>query len=251
MPNDPRRERLEALYQRWHHPRFLGTDPLNLVGEARPADREVTAFLISCLALGRASLIVQAGRDLLRRLGTPLAERLKTAPPGAWSEALEGFVYRFFPATRVAALLDATGVVLRQHGSLEAAWASTGVRGWEALDAFAAFFRSPGVDLGVLVPTEGSAGASKRLNLFLRWMVRNDGIDLGLWTTLTPAELFMPVDTHVLQWARSEGLTTRTAADKRSCLEITAALKDLCPSDPLRYDFAITRQGMEQKGTLF
>jgi len=221
-----------------------------LVREAPAADQEVTAFLASCLALGRASLVVQAGRDLIGRIGSPLALRLAEATPGSWGPALDGFVYRFFSAARVAALLDALGGVLRAHGSLEAAWRSTGARGWEALDAFAGLFRSPGADLGVLVPVGGSAGAAKRLNLFLRWMVRRDEIDPGLWTALSPADLFMPVDTHVLQWATQEGLTARKTADRRACLEITAALAALEPRDPLRWDFAITRRGMDQKGTL-
>ena len=244
-------DRLEALYQNWHHPRYLGTDPLVLAREAEPEDREVVAFLASCLALGRASLVVQAGRDLLTRIGTPVASNLTQASPGAWHAVLEGFVYRFFSADRLAAFLDAIGFVLREHGTLERAWRSTGTSGWAGLDAFAALFRSPGTDLGVLVPISGSGGASKRLNLFLRWMVRFDEIDLGLWNALTPAELFMPVDTHVLQWARHEGLTTRKTADRRACLEITEALRLLSPDDPLRYDFAITREGMQRKNTLF
>jgi len=220
-----------------------------LVREADQADCEVVAFLVSCLALGRASLIVKAGRDLLGRVGTPVALRLAEAEPGSWHPLLKGFVYRFFSADRVGSLLDAVGAVLRGHGTLEEAWRSTGASGWEALEAFSALFRSE-ADLGVLVPTAGSAGASKRLCLFLRWMVRRDDIDLGLWSVLSPSELFMPIDTHVLQWARSEGLTSRNTADRRACLEITEALRSLSPADPLRYDFAITREGMKNKGTL-
>lgn len=217
---------------------------------AAPADQEVVAFLAACLALGRASLVVSAAEDVLARIGSPVAQRLADAAPGAWGPVLEGFVYRFFSAARVAALLDAVGRVLRDHQSLEAAWRSTGARGWDALDAFAGLFRSPGADLGVLVPVAGSAGASKRLNLFLRWMVRRDEVDLGRWSCLTPADLFMPIDTHVLQWAQAEGLTARKSADRRACLEVTAALRTLCPDDPLRYDFAITRAGMDAKNTL-
>jgi uncharacterized protein (TIGR02757 family) len=250
MPTEALRERLEALYRRWHHPRYLGTDPLVLVHEADPADREATAFVVSCLTLGRASLVTKACRDLLARVGAPLTERLKE-PRASWDEELEGFVYRFFSAPRVGALLMAVGAVLRRHGTLEAAWRSTGRRGWEALEAFAALFRTPGADLGVLVPADGSTGAAKRLNLFLRWMVRSDELDLGLWSTPAPAELFMPVDTHVLQWARAEGLTALKAADRRACLEITDGLRVLAAEDPLRYDFAITRAGMESKNTLF
>lgn len=244
-------DRLETLYRRWHHPRWLGTDPLVLVRDADPADREVVAFLVSCLALGRASLVVKAGQDLLARIGSPVALRLAGAAPGSWGPALDGFVYRFFSAPRVAALLDAVGTVLRAHGTLEKAWASTGARGWEALDSFTGLFRSPGTDLGVLVPVGGSAGAAKRLNLFLRWVVRRDDLDLGLWSVLTPADLFMPLDTHVLQWARTEGLTSRKTADRRACLEVTEVLRTLSPGDPLRWDFSITRAGMAQKNTLF
>lgn len=247
MPKSSLNTRLDDLHRRWHHPRYLGTDPLVLVIEAAPADREVVAFLASCLALGRASLVVKAARDLIRRIGTPVAERLIHGGP--WDQDLEGFGYRFFSAPRVSALLTAVGGVLRDHGTLEAAWATTGARGWEALDAFAGLFRSD-ADLGVLVPVAGSQGANKRLNLFLRWMVRHDAIDPGGWSVLVPSELFMPVDTHVLQWARAEGLTSRTVADGRACREITGALAAVCPDDPLRYDFAITRQGMFHKGTL-
>jgi len=92
--------------------------------------------------------------------------------------------------------------------------------------------------------------ACKRINLFLRWMVRRDAVDPGFWTILSSSELFMPVDTHVLQWARAQKLTSRTVADRRTCLEITEALRVVCPEDPLRYDFCITRSGMDFKNTL-
>lgn len=198
--------------------------------------------------MGRASLVVQAGRELLARIGTPLTGHLKDGV-GTWHAALKGFGYRFFSAARVANLLDALGTVLRQHGTLENAWVSTGHTGWPAIAAFATLFRT-GADLGILVPVEGSSGANKRLNLFLRWMVRSDGIDLGLWSCLPASDLFMPIDTHVLQWARAEGLTSRKTADRITCLEVTEALRRLAPDDPLRWDFAITRAGMGAKNTL-
>ncbi len=246
MPNDLT-SRLEALRQRWHRPELLGTDPLVLAYEAAPEDREAAAFLASCLAVGRASLVVKAGRDLLGRIGSPLASRL-AQNVGGWHDTLRGFGYRFFSAARVTHLLDTLGAVLRRHQTLEAAFVSTGLTGWPALGAFAALFA--GADLGILVPAERSTGAHKRLNLFLRWMVRSDGIDLGLWSRLPASQLFMPVDTHVLQWARAEGLTARKTADRLTCLEITAALRAMSPDDPLRWDFAITRAGMDAKNTL-
>jgi len=211
----------------------------------------VVAFLVSCLALGRASLVVKAGRDLLGRIGPQVALRLRSETSEGWTPVLQGFVYRFFPAAKVQVLLEAVGAVLRRFGSLEEAWKSTRATGWDALGAFSGLFRAHGGDLGVLVPVTGSAGAAKRLNLFLRWVVRSDAIDLGLWSAVGPQALYMPVDTHVLQWARAEGLTHRKVADRRACWEISKALRSVAPEDPLRYDFAITRAGMEQKGTLF
>ena len=241
---------MEALYRRWHQPQQLGSDPLVLVREIKTvADREVAALVVSALALGRASLIIPAARSVLATLGTSIAERVRETAPGGWRAKLAGFRYRFFSGNQVSCLLDGVGEVLREHGSLEAAY-GRGARGWEGLRAFAALFTAKERDLGILVPVEGSTGAFKRLNLFLRWMVRQDSIDPGGWSVLEPSGLFMPIDTHVLQWARLEGLTQRASADRNSCQAITDVLRELCPEDPLRYDFAITRQGMENKKTL-
>src|SRR5579864_1380775 len=87
MPSDLK-QRLEALRQRWHRSDLLGTDPLVLAYEVPLEDRETAAFLASCLAVGRASLVVQAGRDLLARVGSPLTNRLKERAPGTWHEVL-------------------------------------------------------------------------------------------------------------------------------------------------------------------
>ncbi len=199
---------------------------------------------------------------MLGLVGSPLAERVREAPPGSWDASLDGFRYRFFSGAQVAGLLDGLGEALRRFGSLEAAYregvsreGSVGsptaeATRWLALATFAQRLSLPGRDLGILLPVADSKGAFKRLNLFFRWMVRHDAIDPGGWSVLTPADLFMPVDTHVLQWARREGLTRRNLADARACREITAALRGLEPEDPLRWDFAITRQGMDDKNTL-
>jgi len=256
LPQPPLAERLEALYRQWHHARFLGTDPLVLVrGQTSVADREIAALLASCLALGRASAIVQAAGQVLAVLlsmGSGLADAVRSAPPGFWDRPLKGFRYRFFSGAQVAALLDTTGELLRLHGSLEGVWRDLdpGLAGWDRLRAFSSRWTATGADLGMLFPVGGSTGAFKRLNLFLRWLVRADDLDPGGWSCLTPAQLSMPVDTHVLQWARREGLTRRNTADRAACEQITRALRELCPEDPLRWDFAITRQGMADKKTL-
>jgi uncharacterized protein (TIGR02757 family) len=96
-----------------------------------------------------------------------------------------------------------------------------------------------------LLPLPSRGSACKRLNLFLRWMVRPaDGVDFGLWRGVRPAQLLMPLDTHVWRIARALGLTARRTADWRAAVEITDALRRIDPQDPVRFDFAIARLGI-------
>lgn len=250
MPDNTLDPRLEALYQRWHRIDYLSSDPLDLVVRLDRVDQEVGALVVSCLALGRASLAKVAASQVLERIGFPLGRSLISRSYEGWLERFAGFRYRFFGPTQLAGLAAGLGSVLREFGSLEAGFAASSNEGWSGLESFSQMFWSYGHDLGILLPKPGTTGGFKRLNLFLRWMVRNDDLDLGLWSILSPRQLFMPVDTHVLQWAQSEGLTARKSADRQACWEITSALREVCPGDPLRYDFAITRAGMETKGTL-
>ncbi len=249
-------ERLEELYRVWHRPSFIGTDPLQLVREqATLADREIAALVASSLAMGRASAIVPAARAVLEGIASAegsLAEAVRSAQPGQWDRTFATFRYRFFSGGQLAALLDITGALLRQHGTLQGVWQSLpeAHHGWARVGSFASQWTGTRADLGLLLPVAGSSGAFKRLNLFLRWLVRHDELDPGGWTCLSPVDLFMPVDTHVLQWARREGLTWRKTADRLACLEITEGLRALSPRDPLRWDFSITRQGMADKKTL-
>jgi len=249
MPTPELPQRLERLYAQWHQFSYVGTDPLSLVWQVPPEDREAAALLASSLALGRADLAAQAARELIEAVGGPLHQRLQDPPLSGWASRLNGLRYRFFSETLLANFLDSVGSVLQEWGTLQRAWSSSGHSGWEALDAFCGLFHQKG-DVGILVPRAQTKSAAKRINLFLRWMVRHDEVDPGGWNVLRPADLWMPVDTHVLQWARQEDLTQRRAADRTTCREITERLREIAPNDPLRFDFSITREGMDKKGTL-
>ncbi|MFQ5949252.1 MAG: TIGR02757 family protein [Nitrospiria bacterium] len=96
-----------------------------------------------------------------------------------------------------------------------------------------------------LLPTPGAGSACKRLNLFLRWMIRpSDGIDFGLWNTISPAKLIIPLDTHIVRIARYLGLTARRSPDWKMAKEITESLKRFDPIDPLKYDFPLCHLGI-------
>ena len=103
-------------------------------------------------------------------------------------------------------------------------------------------FRGSGIHHFLADPSDGSG--CKRLNLFLRWMVRRDGLDLGLWQEVSPSKLVIPLDTHVSRIGRRIGLTKRRSPGWRMALEITETLRGFDPQDPVKYDFALCRVGM-------
>lgn len=152
-------------------------------------------------------------------------------------------VHRFLLSVRSAYL---------RHGTLERLYLA-GMREGDArgnLARFLGFFRSAWGDplpaqRNFLFPDPFLGSACKRHHLFLRWMVRSgDGIDFGLWRSVSAADLLVPVDTHMARLARAIGLTDRTTADWRTAEEITASFRAVCPEDPVRYDYALTRVGI-------
>ncbi len=97
------------------------------------------------------------------------------------------------------------------------------------------------------IPIPGSKSANKRINMFLRWMVRkNSVVDFGLWNTINQKDLVIPLDTHVYQEALKLGLTTRNSADIKTAIEITSAMKEIWPYDPVRGDFALYGMGINR-----
>ncbi|MRR38115.1 DUF2400 family protein, partial [bacterium] len=95
-----------------------------------------------------------------------------------------------------------------------------------------------------LIPDPGRKSACKRLHLYLRWMVRSDEIDPGVWTGISPDSLVVPLDTHMFRISGALGLTSRSQADEKAAREITAGFRKICPGDPVRYDFSLTRLGI-------
>jgi uncharacterized protein (TIGR02757 family) len=224
-----------------------------------PRDIEVSALLAAALAYGRADLFRPKVEELLRRMGaSPSAFVRELDVPGA-RELLNGFVYRFNVGTDVAVLLLGMGRGLREHGSLEALF----VRGWEArgsmhgaLSDFTAALRDVpmgelrrvlGKERGLhhLLPSPLGPGAAKRLNLYLRWMVRGpDAVDFGIWKWVPASALMIPLDTHIGRIAKHLGLTRRNDLSWRTAEEVTASLRRLDEADPVRYDFALCHMGM-------
>jgi len=240
-------DRLEDLYRRYNRRRFVHPDPLEFIyayDDAR--DREVAALIASSLAYGRMAQILRSVSGVLERLGANPAARLRRSGPRDLRRMFAGFRHRFATDKELCALLEGAGEVLRRFGSLEACFAAGDDGGQTVISGLSAMVSCLDGDgrAGHLLPDPLKGSACKRLHLFLRWMVRKDRVDPGVWRCVSRARLLVPVDTHMHRIARALGATQRKSADLRTALELTDAFRRIRPADPVRYDFALTRLGI-------
>lgn len=245
---------LEDAYRRYHRPECIRPDPLEVVRRyADPRDQEIAGLVAALLAYGGVKAIVRSASAALERLGPSPARTLRQADSRGWARRLRGFRHRWTTETEIVGLLKGARVLLRRHGSLRNAFRA-GYRPEEetllpALQRWTdALCAAGGAACRKLVPDPVRGSACKRLLLYLRWMIRRDEVDPGAWRGLSPSKLVVPLDVHMHRAARRLGLTRRRSADLRTALEVTAAFRRLCPEDPARWDFALTRAEMLGRG---
>jgi uncharacterized protein (TIGR02757 family) len=256
MNNDKLKNYLETTFAKYHNPAFMRLDPLLCVHKfANDNDIEACAFLASSIAYGRAEMIVRNVNILLDKMeGSPSSFVMETGLKEK-RKILKGFKHRFNVSDDIALLLDCLRYIRNEQGGLETLYCALTQQATvrDHLDHYTMTIKKiarilsktvhPSFDY--LFPSPSSGSACKRLNMFLRWMVRErDGIDLGLWKNVSPSSLIMPVDTHIAQIATTLGFTKRRTADWRMAEEITGALRKFDSNDPVRYDFSLCRAGM-------
>lgn len=231
-------------------------DPVGIVHRyADPLDREIVALVAACIAFGNVKTIRAKLDDALARLAPSPARTADDAP--ATLRRMRGWTHRVFLGEDVARLVIGARAVQRAHGTLGARFAEElarhgalqpALRAWCDAIRAAGGLRPDARRRGPahVLPTAGPS-ASKRLMLYLRWMVRPaDGIDLGLWD-VDPAILLCPVDTHIHKLSRNLGFTRRRDVSWRTAEEITRALARFDPADPVKYDFSLCHMGMLQR----
>ena len=223
-----------------------------------PDDQEVVAFIASALAFGRVQSVLQTVDAILGVMGPSPAAFLRQFTPEQ-AELFAAIGHRWIRSRDLAAFAYLLHLMLADAGSLEAFFArghapdaesvENGLESFSTraltLDLRPIYGRSrpkPGVAYFFSRPSSG--GACKRLNLFLRWVVRRDAVDLGLWSAVTPAQLVVPLDTHIIRVGRCLGLTRRVSPGWKMAMDITATLRTLSPGDPVRYDFSMCHLGM-------
>ena len=269
MLNPPERSRdarsrtmaskLDGLYRDYNR-EDSAADPVQLVRPfGDPADREVAGFCAAALAFGRVASVLASIRTLFGIMGPHPAEYVRTFDPGAPHPELRAMVHRWTRGVDLAALLWILRQMLEQSRSIERFFLE-GLSAEDedvgpaldrlsqralALDVRRVYGRvpkRPGVCYFFPRPSAGSA--CKRLNLYLRWMVRHDEVDLGVWRMVPRAKLIVPLDTHVIRLSRCLRLTRYTSPGWRMAADITASLRRLDADDPVRFDFSLCHVGM-------
>jgi uncharacterized protein (TIGR02757 family) len=251
---------LERLYEDFDYAGRIDRDAIRFpLRYHDPRDREVVALLTACLAYGRVDLFGAALDGVLAAMGPSPFEFVRAFDAGRDARLFGNFIYRFNLPRDIVAFCLAARQVLAKHGTLEQCFVagdpdpSAPIGG--ALERFArAFldadlsevFRDRRVSRGYrhLFPLPSAGGPCKRLHLYLRWMVRREQPDFGLWTSVLPSRLLIPVDTHIENMSRAIGLTRRRSRNWRMAEEITARLAVIDPTDPVKYDFALCHKRM-------
>jgi len=245
------KQKLDRLYDRYNRRQYVHPDPLEFLYPYKDVrDREIVGLIAASLAYGKVAQILVSVSRVLEVMGESPEAYLRATPSKMIFTHFKPFVHRFATGAHLSALLTGIQQVIFEYGSIYQCFAS-GYRAshetvWPALTFLAGKINAAKGECGPghLMPCPEKGSACKRLNLYLRWMVRNDAVDPGGWNDISPAKLVVPLDVHMFRIARQIGLTCRRQTDMNTALAITEGFRQWVPDDPVRYDFALTRFGI-------
>ncbi len=244
---------LNYYAQRFESVQFIDSDPISIPHQFdKKEDIEISAFLSSCIAWGRRPAIISAAKQLMQWMDNSPYDFVVNAGENDLKR-MESFVYRTFQGCDLLFFIESLRHIYLEKDGLEAVFTTYYKSNRSVVDALIGF-RNQFLFLPHLKRTEkhiSSAqigSACKRLNLFLRWMVRSSdlGVDFGLWKEISPSDLLIPLDVHTAHTARKLGLLSRKQNDLKSVLELSDLLRSLRPEDPVVYDFALFGLGIEK-----
>jgi len=244
---------LDAVYDKYNKKELISPDPLEfLFHYDNIKDREIAGLIAACLAYGKVAQILKSVDAVLSRMGESPLTFIENHTPEDFAKIYGDFKHRFTTGGELANFLRGVKSVISNYGSLEACF----YEGFddsqetvhEALTVFAAkLMELSKTSKNSMLPDPSLGSACKRLHLFLRWMIRSDEVDPGGWKNSYSSKLIVPLDTHMYRFGRFYGFTSRNNAGLAAALEITAGFRELCPDDPVKYDFALTRFGIRHE----
>jgi uncharacterized protein (TIGR02757 family) len=242
---------LEDKYLQYDTASFIECDPISIPHSfTELRDREISGFLTATIAWGRRDLILRSARQLIELMDNKPFEFVINSDENDLTR-FNNFVHRTFNGSDCRYFMSGLKSIYSRYRSMEEVILE-GMQTGKSLIEGLTHLRRQFFGLSHLARTEkhfadiqgGAAG--KRLNMFLRWMVRNDnrGVDFGIWKGIDPSMLYIPLDLHSGNTARKLGLLTRKMNDWKAVEELTAVLREFDPADPVKYDFALFGLGV-------
>ncbi|MCM4166195.1 hypothetical protein KCTC52924_03118 [Arenibacter antarcticus] len=247
------KEFLDAKSQQYNHPDFLASDPLQIPHQFnKKEDIEISGFLTATIAWGNRKSIIKNADKMMELLDSSPYDFILNHQQKDL-DRFENFVHRTFNGGDLTYFIHSLNNIYSNHGGLESVFSRNSTT--DSLQTAISHFKSTFFELPhqarttkhISDPLKGSA--AKRINMFLRWMVRNSntGVDFGIWKSLSPSQLSCPLDVHTGNVARKLGLITRKQNDGKALLELDTNLRILDPQDPVKYDFALFGLGVFEK----
>jgi uncharacterized protein (TIGR02757 family) len=238
---------LDEKYFQFNNTSFIETDPISIPHQfSKKEDIEIASLLVATIAWGQRISIINNGNKLMRLMNDePHDFILNFSKKDAIR--FEGFVHRTFNSTDCVFFLNSLKNIYINHGGLEAAFSTDfSIRETDVKNAITNF-RTLFLNTTHLSRSEkhisnpSAKSSAKRLCMFLRWMVRKDkhGVDFGLWKSIKPSQLCLPLDLHTGNVSRKLGLLNRTQNDWQAVEEITSVLRNFDKNDPIKYDFSL------------
>ena len=245
---------LEEKYLQYNNPAFIACDPISIPHLFTDLqDREISGFLSASIAWGRRDLILRSARHLINLMDNAPFDFVMSAGSKDMNR-LNYFVHRTFNGTDCKYFITGLRRIYGSGNSMEDVILE-GMKSGKSLKDGLTHLRKQFFALPHPARTEKhfadvhSGSAGKRLNMFLRWMVRRDehGVDFGIWKRIDPCVLYIPLDLHAGNTARKLGLLTRKINDWSAVEELTSVLREFDPSDPVKYDFVLFGLGVNEK----
>jgi uncharacterized protein (TIGR02757 family) len=242
--NNSLKQELDLWYEKACAKDFIPKDPVQFPRRfSKREDIEIAAILSATIAWGRRDLILRSAEKMFAITGK---SPFNFVMSGEYKKLKNKNIHRTFFESDLKYFCKGFEYCYAKYGNLEKLFTDNST--WEGIALFReemARANNGRYSKHISNPGETNGSACKRLNLALRWLARGGPVDLALWKSLKPSALYIPLDVHVARTARKLGLLRRKSNDKKAVIELTEKLREFCPEDPVKYDFALFGIGIE------
>lgn len=248
---------LENLYSYYQQRKFVSPDPLEFLYKYEETKNyqeniEIMGLVASSLAYGQVKQILKSISKIEKIFKQKPYEYVMSGNINTFTKDLKDFKHRFTKGIDFAKFLEGIRLTLKEYGNLENAfmkfYSAKDTTTHFALNKFYKLLsKASNSDLKNIFPNPEKKSACKRMHLFLRWMIRKDAVDLGVWGNISSSKLIMPLDTHVLDIAEKLGFIDKKQNNIKTAIEVTECFKTINKEDPVKYDFSLTRAGIRNE----